>query len=197
MQLVYGSASRLLVLVSVYFVLAVGLSIVLSGDPDWARWHLSYLGEGGSVSARIFNGSMILGGGLMAWFSLLFHGHLISIGSRAPKLITTGFLVISACISLVGFFPRSFGVYPHDIFGHTIYFVFLLLCLSSFWTLPEQKRWFHVVSYLFHMVMLTLFVMYWTGISPSLYLAELANFVFFIGWTFLILSQEKLDERQA
>lgn len=191
------SARKGLFLVVVYFMLAVGVSIFLSNDPDWGRWHISYLGEGGSISAHFFNVSMMIGGFLFAWFSFLFHDHLISIGARVPKLITASFLLISACIYLIGLFPRSVGIFPHDIFGHTIYFTFLFLCLATPWTLPGQKWWFYVVSYLFHVAMLALFVMYWTGASASLYLAEAANFVFFVGWTVLLLSQERVRERLA
>lgn len=191
------SVRKGLILVVVYFLLAVGVSIFLSNDPDWGRWHISYLGEGSSTSAHFFNASMMVGGFLFAWFSLLFHGHLVSIGARAPKLITASFLLISACIYLIGLFPRSVGILPHDIFGHTIYFAFLVLCLATPWALPGQKRWFYIVSYLFYIAMLALFVMYWTGVSASLYLAEAANFVFFVGWTALLLSQEKVYERLA
>ena len=184
------SAQVALIFVVVYFLLAVGVSIILSHDPNWGRWHISYLGEGNSFSANFFNAAMMIGGFFMAGFSLLFHKYLVSIGARYPKLITVCFLLISLCIYLIGLFPRSFGILPHDIFGHVIYFAFLLLCLTTPWSLPGQKRWFYVVSYLFHVAMLILFILYWTGVSESLYAAEAATFIFFIGWTVILLGRK-------
>lgn len=197
LRLSQTSVRKVLVAVVIYFILAVGISVFLSNDPDWWRWHISYLGEGSSFSTHFFNASMMVGGFLFAWFSFLFYYHLVSIGARAPRLITVCFLIISACIYLIGMFPRSVGIFPHDIFGHAIYFVFLFLCLTAPWTLPTQRRWFFVASYLFHVAMLALFMMYWTGVSTSLYLAEVANFVFFIGWTVLLFSQDGARERLA
>jgi hypothetical protein len=33
-------------------------------------------------------------------------------------------------------------------------------------------------------------VLYWTGVSESLYVAEVATFVLFIGWTSLLLGRK-------
>ena len=118
-----------------YFVAAVGVVIVLANDPNWARWHVSYLGEGDGLSAHIFNALMMIGGVLMAGFSMLLYRQLKQLSSRcASRFILVNFLTISLCIYLIGLFPRSVGVLPHDIFGHAIYFLFLLLCLSAPWT---------------------------------------------------------------
>lgn len=181
-----------------YFVAAVGVVIVLANDPNWARWHVSYLGEGDGLSAHIFNALMMIGGVLMAAFSVLLYRQLKQLSSRyASKFILANFLTISLCIYLIGLFPRSVGVLPHDIFGHAIYFLFLLLCLSTPWTLPGMKRWFYVVSYLFHVAMLVLFVLYWTGVSESLYVAEVVTFVFFIGWTVLLTRENPAIRKQS
>lgn len=184
------SARMALTGVVVYLGLAVGSSILLSNDPNWARWHISYLGEGDSFSAHFFNTNMMIAGLLMAGFSIALYHYLRTSYRQARRVfIVVNFLAISACIYLIGMFPRSFGVLPHDIFGHAIYFLFLLLCVSAPWSLPGMRRWFYVVSYLFHAAMVALFVLYWTGVSESLYLAEVATFVFFIGWTVILLDQ--------
>lgn len=174
----------------IYFALAVGVSVLLANDPNWARWHISYLGEGDAFSAHFFNTCMMIGGALLAGFSGMFYAHLRRRYPAAKsRFVLVNFLAISVCIYLIGLFPRSFGILPHDIFGHAIYFLFLLLCVSAPWSLPGMKRWFYVVSYLFHAAMIGLFVLYWTGVSESLYLAEVATFVFFIGWTIMLLGQ--------
>ena len=187
-----------LLVVVIFFALAVGTSIILSDDPNWARWHISYLGEGIAMSAHVFNWSMMIGGVLLAWFGVLLYSHLAQHGGQDEKgrrirarFIFVHFMIIALCVYLVGLFPRSFGIYPHDIFGHLIYFSFLSLCMSAPWALPGMKKWFYILSYAFHVIMLLLFLLYWTGVSESLYLAEVATFVFFVGWTTVLMSQHK------
>lgn len=177
-----------LAIVVIYLALIVGITILLSNDPNWWRWHISYLGEAQAFSANFFNYGMMIGGFLLAGFSFTLFNFLKKFNARC-LLILAGFLLISICIYLIGLFPRSYGILPHDIFGHAIYFIFLLLCLTTPYTLPGLKPWFYVVSYLFHLAMVILFIMYWTGISDSLYLAEVATFVFFIGWTIILIRQ--------
>lgn len=190
------SIQTMLFLVVIYLAVAVGLSILLSNDPNWARWHISYLGEGNAFSAHFFNACMMVGGLVMAGFSIALYCYLKSSNYQVKAtFILINFLIISICIYLIGLFPRSYGIYPHDIFGHAIYFLFLLLCLSAPWSLPGQKSWFYIVSYLFHLAMVGLFILYWTGVSESLYLAEVATFVFFIGWTIILTSQSARPEQ--
>ncbi len=185
------SAQRALLLVVIYFTLAVSLVAMVAQDSNWARWHISYLGEGDRFSAHLFNALMMTGGALMACFSALLYRQLRRLSPRyASRFILAGFLAISLCVYLIGLFPRSVGVLPHDIFGHAIYFLFLLLCLSAPWTLRGMKRWFYIGSCLLHVAILVLFVLYWTGVSESLYVAEVATFVLFIGWTSLLLGRK-------
>ena len=188
------STRLLLVIAVLQLVFCVGLTIILSNDPNWARWHISYLGEGGAFSATFFNVSMWVGGALVGWFGWSLYRQLRQRKAQSrrsmnhkPRVILAGLVAIAICIYMVGLFPRDFGVLPHDIFGHAIYFIFLALCVSAPWTLPGMPRWFYVVSYLFHAAMLILFVLYWTGVSESLYVAEVATFVFFISWASMLL----------
>lgn len=190
------SARSILVVIIVQLLISIGLSIMLSKDPNWARWHISYLGEGDKLSAHFFNVSMWMAGALVGWFGWIFYREIRALrdsskrfASLKPGVILVGISAIAACIYLVGLFPRSFGVLPHDIFGHAIYFIFLGLCVSSPWIVPGMRRWFYVASYLFHGAMLVFFVMYWTGISESLYIAEVATFVFFVAWASILLIQ--------
>lgn len=194
---IVSTAHRLLI-TSLFLVGSVVIAIVLSDDPNWAKWHISYLGEAHTFSADFFNVSMWLSGLVIIWLSMSFRRDLEELQSRGggfsgvrPLLVQSGLIIMAVCVYLIGLFPRSYGVLPHDIFGHTIYFVFLALCLASPWILPGFKRWFYVTSYAFHAAMLVLFVMYWTDISDSLYLAEVATFVFFLGWLGLLIYESR------
>lgn len=187
-----------LTIVSLFLAFVVFATVIFANDPDWARWHISYLGEGNSPSAHFFNISMWVAGLLVFWLSLSFREDLEKLKSSSkkfknvkPKIVQAGLVLMAVCVYLVGLFPRSFGILPHDIFGHVIYFTFLLLCLASPWILPGLSKWFYWVSYAFHGAMMVLFFMYWTGISDSLYVAEVATFVFFLGWLMLLVRESR------
>lgn len=184
---------------SVFLVLVIVLTVWFSNDPNWARWHISYLGEGNSFSAHFFNISMWVAALFIFWLSLSFRRDLDRLqaegGARfrgvKPQIVQLGLIIMAVCVYLVGLFPRSFGVMPHDIFGHVIYFAFLALCLASPWILPGMSRWFYVSSYAFHGAMMIIFIAYWVDINDSLYTAEVANFVFFLGWLMLLLRESR------
>lgn len=187
------SSGHLLALLLVQSILAVVITVILAKDPNWARWHISYLGEGSQFSAHFFNMSMWLTGLIAAGFAVAIYHELSAIRSNnphfskvKPKAIAAGLIAIALCIYLIGLFPRSYGILPHDIFGHLIYFIFLAMSVASPWLLPGMPRWFYVSSLLFHGVIFGLFIMYWSGISESLYLAEVATFGLFVTWIQLI-----------
>ena len=192
------STALILVFVVVVLVGSFGVTVLLANDPNWARWHISYLGEGDSFSAHFFNVSMWIAGAMVVWLSLAFGRDLKALQASAPRyaamhpmIVQAGIGLMGMCVYLIGLFPRSFGILPHDIFGHTIYLVFLLLCVGSPWILPGLPKWFYVMSYAFHASMIGLFVLYWTGVSESLYAAEVATFVFFLVWMVLLLQASR------
>ncbi|OYX43288.1 hypothetical protein B7Y94_01910 [Candidatus Saccharibacteria bacterium 32-49-12] len=194
------SARFILGVVVVQLLVSVGLSAILSNDPNWSRWHISYLGEGDIFSAHFFNVSMWVAGALVGWFGWAFYQELkkakassSELALMRPGVILAGISAIAVCIYLVGLFPRSFGVLPHDIFGHAIYFIFLALCVSAPWILPGMSRWFYAASYLIHAAIIGLFILYWSGLSESLYLAEVATFAFFILWVAIIIRQAEVN----
>ncbi len=184
----------LIILISMIFV--IGVTVWLADDPNWARWHISYLGEGDKFSAHFFNVSMWFLALLIFTLAILFGKDLenskqskSTLAKIQPKIVTTGLIIMSLCVYLIGLFPRSYGIFPHDIFGHIIYFVFLGLCAGSPWILPGMPRWFYTLSYGFHAAILCLFIAYWTGLSKSLYLAEVATFIFFFLWMTVLVRE--------
>lgn len=190
----------LLALISLFLAASTITTIVLTDDPNWAKWHISYLGEADSFSAHFFNVSLWVAGWAVVGLALAVGRDLAQAKARTkrfanskPRLVAATLAAMGLCVYLVGLFPRSFGIFPHDIFGHGIYFLFLFLCLISPWILPGMKAWFYGLSYGFHVVMVGLFVLYWTGMSESLYEAEIATFVFFLGWLGLVIRETRKD----
>lgn len=194
---------RLMVAIALFLLVSIGTTVYLSGDPNWARWHISYLGEGATSASNLFNYSMWATGILVLALSFSFRGDLeraklsnSKLANIKPSYIQAGIATMSACVYFVGLFPRSFGVLPHDIFGHVIYFSFLFMFLASPWILPGMSKAFYAVSYVFHFLMLVIFVLYWLGVTDTVYVAEVSTFVFFYVWLSLLYRQTVVvDER--
>ncbi len=192
------STFQLMILIAIVAVGSLAITVWLANDPNWAKWHISYLGEGPGFSADFFNYSMWLVGLLVFILSFSLGKDLGRLKQHSklhenisPGWVQVGLALMAANVYLIGLFPRSYGILPHDIFGHAIYFIFLALCLASPWILSGMPKWFYRVSYVFHLLMLIVFAMYWLDVSDSLYLAEVATFLFFFAWVWLLARQAR------
>ena len=193
------SIQTVLMIVVLYFMIAVGLSIFLSNDPNWSRWHISYLGESNKFSSHFFNFSLMVGGLLMGWMSWRLYNFLLKqneIRKRTQsvrvKSVIFCYALIAISIYFVGLFPLSYGRIPHDIFGHMIYFTCLLLCIGAPWLAPGMKRYFYIVPYVLHTLTLGIFIMFWTGLSRNMYLAEVMTFIAFAWWTHVLINRSAI-----
>ena len=94
------SVRAALICVVAYLAVAVGVSILLTDDPNWGRWHISYLGEGATLSAHVFNGAMMMGGVLMAGFSVYLYRHLTQYndGRKNTQPIKAAFILVNFLI---------------------------------------------------------------------------------------------------
>ena len=178
-----------------YMITAVGVAIVLANDPNWNRWHISYLGENSGLAADFFNYSVMIGGALMVWFSFQLNRYLVkekSARHNQKPIHTTGVsiavLIIAISVYCVGMFPLSYGRMPHDIFGYSIYFTCLFLTVASPWLLPGMRKKFYIIPYLFHALTLTIFILFWIGRSQSMYLAEVTTFISLAWWLDMMTS---------
>lgn len=178
-----------LLMIIIYVVATVGLAILVANDPNWSRWHISYLGQNPGIAADIFNYGLMIGGVLTVWFSFQLNRFLVAENAKrkaGKKIHSTGVsvavLIIAICLYCVGMFPLSYGEMPHDIFGYSIYFTCLFLTVTSPWLLPDMKKRFYIVPYLFHALTLFIFILFWMKISKSMYLAEVTTFISLVWW---------------
>ncbi len=112
----------------VLYVLGVfATAIYVTNDPNWSRWHISYLGEHPGLGADIFNYGVMFGGVIMVWFSFRMHAYLMGENQRrvdVPRIRATGVSLILLLIAIgvygVGMFPLQYGNLPHDIFGYSM-----------------------------------------------------------------------------
>lgn len=184
-----------LLAIIIYIVAVVGVAILIADDPNWNRWHISYLGENPGFVADFFNYGLMIGGALMVWFSFQLNRYLMKENSNRKddkSIHSTGVsiavMIIAISVYCVGMFPLSYGKMPHDIFGYSIYFTCLFLTVASPWLLPGMRKMFYIIPYLFHALTLTIFILFWMGASESMYLAEVTTFISLAWWLDMVTS---------
>jgi hypothetical membrane protein len=189
------STRSALMLIVLYVLGVFATAIYVTNDPNWSRWHISYLGEHPGLGADIFNYGVMFGGVIMVWFSFRMHAYLMGENQRrvdVPRIRATGVSLILLLIAIgvygVGMFPLQYGNLPHDIFGYSIYVLCLVLCIASPWLLPGMRRRFYLIPYVFHLLIFAIFVLFWANISESMYLAEVTTFLSLIWWLDMVTS---------
>jgi|JI10StandDraft_1071094.scaffolds.fasta_scaffold261052_2 hypothetical membrane protein len=112
-------------------------SALLANNSDWMKWHFSFLGEGDSISAHIFNLTMVICGVIIWLFSQSIvdvarhtYSHRPSI-RRDTTIYLNVYRVISVCMMGIGVFPRDVNLLAHDMSGYVAYILYSLLVLVS------------------------------------------------------------------
>lgn len=95
--------------------LGIALSIALTPDTKWMAWHLSRLGEGGSLAAAVFNFTFVLAALILVKLASRIESEVSK--PRAHRLRTL-FFCVAVCWLGIGSFP--FDQFPviHNIFGY-------------------------------------------------------------------------------
>jgi hypothetical membrane protein len=95
--------------------LGIALSIALTPDTRWMSWHLSRLGEGGSLAAAVFNFTFILAALILVKLASRIMSELSTPGAHRLRAL---FFCVAVCWLGIGSFP--FDQFPiiHNIFGY-------------------------------------------------------------------------------
>lgn len=95
--------------------LGIALSIALTPDTRWMAWHLSRLGEGGSLAAAIFNFTFVFAALILVKLASRIMSEVSTPGAHRLRTL---FFCVAVCWLGVGSFP--FDQFPiiHNIFGY-------------------------------------------------------------------------------
>jgi len=130
------------------------ISGLLTTDKRWIGWHFSRLGEGGMFSSTIFNISIFVAALIVFILSIALVNNITNINNinktkinRAARIINKVFKIIAFCLFGVSIFP--FDNYPtvHNIFGYSMLFTFLYLCIFISKILPIFPQQFYIYGY--------------------------------------------------
>lgn len=179
------------VLLGLLAFMALGIAVTLfaSDDPKWAQWHFSYLGEGGSVSARIFNLTLMASSGFLFVAAYTIRQELYVIKNSDekfrniwPNFFCANLIFMGLSLILVALTPRDLYPSIHDIFGHDVYYSVVVMSLVSPLFLPGYSPWFYVYSYAQHAVYLLFEYLYRIEVLTNLYPMQITIFLVSCLW---------------
>lgn len=178
------------------------VSGLLTHDTRWMGWHFSRLGEGGGLSAGIFNTGLILGGLLMISIGLKSKLVLDKITKKKKTkfddrysflyilLLMTGF-----CMVIVALFPFDRFPVLHNTAGYGTLISILILAYSSPKLLPIFGKNYHKYSKILFVSAAVLYTGYFSIHFPSLLVVEFILFIFIYVWLLVFLRElyDKID----
>lgn len=126
----------------------LALSIALTTDSRWAQWHLSRLGEGGSLSASIFNFSLIIAAMILSWLGIKVANEIRGDRPHAGVFILRSVLFfIALCWVGVATFPFDKAPIIHNIFGYAQFFAVGFAMLRLKWLCPRFSDRTYFIGY--------------------------------------------------
>jgi hypothetical protein len=172
------------------------ISGISSSDKTWLQWHFSRLGEGGHISALIFNAALVIAGIMLiilgyklkyAVTSLLKEYKLLS--NHKTLLLYRMIYVVGLCLIVVGLFP--FDVHPriHNIGGYGSLVAVLILCYLSPYLLPIFSNKYIRYSHFLVAATFIIYTFYFTIHSLRLLIVEFVLFVFVYIWLLAFIKE--------
>ena len=176
-------------------LLGTSLSGLLTTDTRWMSWHFSRLGEGGMLSAVIFNSALLVSAVIMGALGLALTDNIVRLSAikgvnlpRAKMIIGRSFNIIAICLIGLATFP--FDTFPvfHNIFGYSMFFTFLFLCVTTPSFLPIFSRKFYLYSQGVILLATLCYVLFLVVGSITLLTVESIMYTCLYGWLLLFIS---------
>lgn len=186
MSAVRADASSIAVVLVVFLVSGAVASVLTASDPHWWKDDFSSLGKTGVASALTFNGTLIVGGVIVATLARYGTRGISTAHARGVALVRGCLISIGILLALVGVVPVDVAYGVHTAFACGLAVVFgVLVALVPRW-IPELPRLFVLLGWLFLAVLAVHFVLFATG-SYTLAAVELVAGVLVIGWIVLFI----------
>ncbi|MBD3406525.1 MAG: DUF998 domain-containing protein [Candidatus Lokiarchaeota archaeon] len=147
---------------------------------DLGSWFRKDFGEFQVISAIIFNASLILTGGLLFYFTILFIKKTTDIPTKLGMLIFSG---TSLFLLMVGVFSEDFIVqHAFAAISFFLSYPFAMWVTGLAWLRFPQQRWFAVLSLVLPFLCLWALITPWAGFAAR----ELVSALGAIFWIWMI-----------
>ena len=161
----------------------LALSITLTTDPRWSHWHLSRLGEGGSLAASIFNFSLIIAAMILTWLGVKVANEIRDVYPSAGTVILRSLLLfIAFCWVGVATFPFDKSPIIHNIFGYAQFFTVGYAMVGLKWLCPHFSERTYYVGYGAALLTGLLMALFHLTQFTSLLVVELIGQFFVYAW---------------
>lgn len=183
-------AFKLMCLVAAIFVGGLLTSMILTKDQRWIEWHISRLGEGGQISAYVFNLTLAI-------IALLFVVIMTILGNSPQKhnvrygaWRATG-IAIAICWVAIAFFP--FDRFPdiHNFFGYSMLVLMALHMLAFPQIILAYSKSAYTSGVISVALSVILIVLHHTTGLVSLLFAEAVGLSLFMVWALVITYNSK------
>lgn len=175
-------------------ILGTILSSLFSTDSRWMNWHFSRLGEGSTFSSSIFNVALLLAAVLAFALGLSLKDNISRITNttdvdvdRAKTIIYKSFSVATVCLIGVALFPFDRFPMIHNIFGYSMLFMFLALCVAMPRVLPIFSERFNTYSQLVVVCVVICYTLFAAMKIITLLIVESIMFSYFYLWILLFV----------
>lgn len=171
------------------------VSGLLTTDHRWMNWHFSRLGEGGMLSAIIFNMSVLTSAMIMFILGLTLTDNIARIPgidkndlNKTKILISRAFNAITVCLIGVAMLPFDRFPVAHNIFGYSMLFTFLALCIIVPSILPIFSQKFYIYGRLVILATVVCYILFIILGVITLLTVEFIIFLFIYGWLLLFVN---------
>lgn len=162
---------------------------LMTKDTRWMNWHFSRLGEGGTFSSLIFNITLLVSATFMFTLGLKLSNSISHIPdsadidvNSAKKIIFRSFSAVTACLIGVALFPFDRFPVIHNIFGYSMLFIFLALCVNMQKILPIFSRRFYVYGRTIILCAILCYILFLAAKSITLLTVEFIMFTLLYVW---------------
>lgn len=183
---------NVLAMILVIGIVGAGLT---TNDTRWLGWSLSRLGENQTISAAIFNVSVILASFVLARIGVILSENLHAIDDhRAAKLTKFSVLALAICALGVGLFPNDTWHQVHFLLSRNIVALLSIYMVALPLVLTGLNRRQYIAAYCAPILILYLSIRGYVAKNISFVLFEiLLGFVIF-AWFFAVC---RLVEQKA
>ena len=141
--IVYLSVSRMTTqrmssLLMAFIVIGTLTAMITTSDPQWWEVHFSQLGTFDDLSSWVFNGTLIAGGLLVTTFAVYIANDLERLAEegilknpRAPRTVSTLFVIMGIMLAFVGIVPVDVNLIIHNLSATGMALMFLALLIGG------------------------------------------------------------------
>lgn len=182
------NTQRMSTLLMAFVVIGTLTAMLTTPDPEWWKVHFSQLGSFQDLSSYVFNGTLIAAGLLVTTFAVYLANDLRALvdagvlqNDRAPRTVSTLFVVMGIMLAFVGVFPVNINLLMHNLSASGMAVMFLVLLIAGPRLLRGMPRTYFLSAWAFLAATIASVILFAVGYF-TLTAFEIVVFALIFGW---------------